>query len=177
MDENNAAAARIAEKTTELTHMEQIGAQIDPFLDEVLTRMRRLIAADLPFLPDERQRRVDSLERLLIDPEVSQSERLRKLMEALMVELEYGQTIEVTRQTIDIAGEATLVNLFRLGRLALFYQHLDGGDCGFYNIAEGTWQPLPRRYQGAILAAMEMGAKQRPVDILTLPIGRIEIEK
>ena len=169
--EKSAVEARIAAKTTQLERIDQIAAQIDPFLHELMARLRRLVVDDLPFLAVERQRRLANLERTLADSDASESERLRKLMEALMVELEYGQTIDVTRETIDLKGEAILVDVFRMGRLALFYQHLDGGACGFYNIAERKWQPLPDPYQGSILAAMEIGAKRRPVELLSLPIG------
>lgn len=174
LDEKNATQARITKKTNQLDRIDQIAEQIDPFLHELLTRLNRLVAEDLPFLADERQRRLSNLAGMLEDPEVTQSERLRKLMEALMVELEYGQTIEATRETIDINGEPTLVDVFRLGRLALFYQHLNGEACGFFNIAENQWQPLSDKYQEAILAAMEIGAKRRPVELLSLPIGKIE---
>ena len=173
--EKNATQARVIEKTNQLARIDQIAEQIDPFLHALMDRLRHRIAIDLPFLPAERQHRLDGLERMLADPEVSQSERLRKLMEALMVELEYGQTIETTRETIDIDGAPTLVDLFRLGRLALFYQHLDGGACGVYDIAQKKWRPLPDADEGAILAAMEIGAKRRPVELLSLPIGKIEI--
>lgn len=176
LTEKRNAEERIAAKTTQITRIDQIAGQIDPFLHELMGRLRRLVADDLPFLPVERQQRIANIERMLADPEVSESERLRKLMEALMVEVEYGQTIEATRETIDIDDEPTLVDVFRLGRLALFYQHLDGGACGFYNIAEKMWQPLPGQYQGAILAAMEIGAKRRPVELLSLPIGRITVQ-
>jgi hypothetical protein len=176
LTEKNACETRIAAKTDQLERIDQIAGQIDPFLHELMARLDRLVAGDLPFLPAERQQRIAKLERMLADPEVSESERLRKLLEALMVELEYGRTVEVTRETIDLNDEATLVDIFRLGRLGLFYQHLDGGACGFYNIAEGQWQPLPDQYQGAILAAMEIGAKRRPVELVSLPIGKIEIQ-
>jgi hypothetical protein len=68
------------------------------------------------------------------------------------------------------------MDVFRMGRLALFYQHLDGGACGFYNIAERKWCPLPEAHQRAILAAMEIGAKRRPAEMLSLPVGKIEVQ-
>jgi hypothetical protein len=57
----------------------------------------------------------------------------------------------------------------------LFFQTLDHKSCGFYNVASAAWQPLPTDYNRSIGAAMEIGAKRRPVELLTLPLGKIEL--
>jgi Protein of unknown function (DUF3450) len=174
-EERQALQARIADKTDQLARIEEISGQIRPFLDEVMTRLARFYAGDAPFLKAERRRRMDNLVRVMAEPDVVVSEKFRKIMEALTVEADYGRTIEVYRDTVDIQGLATLVDVFRLGRIALFYQTLDGRGCGFYNVAESAWQPLPGKYREAVQAAMEIGAKRRPVEILSLPVGRLDV--
>jgi hypothetical protein len=166
---------RVAGKQTQLERMDHIAKQISPFLDEVMARLREFYENDIPFLSVERRRRIDNLERMMAEPDAVVSEKMRKVMEALMVEAEYGHTFEVYRDTVDVAGHAILVDIFRFGRIALFFQSLDGRDCGFYNVAEGAWQPLPAEYEPAVRTAMEIGAKRRPVELLRLPIGRIAI--
>jgi hypothetical protein len=94
-------------------------------------------------------------------------------MEALLVEAEYGSTIEVYQQTIDVDGAPSLVNVFRLGRISLFYQTLDQKRCGFYDVAATGWRPLPTAFNRCIQTAIEIGAKRRPVELLTLPLGRM----
>ncbi|MBU1567791.1 MAG: DUF3450 domain-containing protein, partial [Proteobacteria bacterium] len=95
-------------------------------------------------------------------------------LEALLVEAEYGNTIEVYQETIGLDGREVLVDIFRLGRVGLFFQTLDQKSCGFYNVAIAAWQPLATAYNRTLLAAMEIGAKRRPVELLTLPLGRIQ---
>jgi hypothetical protein len=73
-----------------------------------------------------------------------------------------------------VGGSAILANIFRLGRIALFYQTLDGKVCGFYNVASAAWNPLPKAYNHTIQSAMDIGTKRRPVELLSLPIGRME---
>jgi hypothetical protein len=68
-----------------------------------------------------------------------------------------------------------LVDIFRLGRVCLLYQSLDHKSCGFYNVAASAWQPLSGAYNRPIAAAMEIGAKRRPAELLTLPLGRIQL--
>ncbi len=166
---------RIAAKAKQLADIEQISDQIQPFLSELIQRMHQQFNDDMPFLEGERGQRLEKLDRLIIDPHVAVSEKFRKIMEALMVEAEYGRTIEVYQETIEVENRAILANIFRLGRIALFYQTLDQKRCGFYNVASSAWSPLPKSYNYAIQTAMDIGLKRRPVDLLTLPIGRMTV--
>jgi len=168
-----AAKVRIAAKQAQLEAIGQIGAHVQPFLDELLAALRRRLDEDLPFLGEERRKRLETLTVLRNDPEVSVSEKARKVFEALLVEAEYGNTIEVYQETITVQGRSILANILRLGRIGLFYQSLDQRACGFYNVAAGVWQPLDNSYNRTLQTAIEIGAKQRPVEILALPIGRM----
>ena len=167
------ARERVAVKEKELNDIERIAAEIDPFLRERVARLRLLVTDDTPFLKSEREQRINRLEDLMEDPETPVSEKFRKTMEALLIEAEYGTTIEVYQDTVEIEGRPTLVNLFRLGRISLFYQTLDHKTCGFYDVAANGWRPLPKSYDHAIQTAIEIGARRRPVELLTLPLGRL----
>lgn len=181
--ERNTEAARrtalisnISRKTKQLEDIAEIEGRMSPFLCDLLDKIKKLNARDLPFLQEERQKRIQALEELNANPEIPVSEKFRKLMEALLVETEYGTTIEVYQQTVPLSGEETLVNIFRLGRLRLFYQTLDKQQCGFFNPAQKKWEPLENSYLKTIQAAIDMGSKRKPVEILTLPIGRIVVQ-
>jgi small-conductance mechanosensitive channel len=175
MQTSAAAKARIAAKEKQLADIEQISVQIQPFLDELIKRLHKQFNDDMPFLVDERHQRLDKLDRLIADPNVAVSEKFRKIMEALMVEAEYGRTIEVYQETIQLENRPILANIFRLGRIALFYQTLNQKQCGFYNVASGAWNPLPKSYNYAVQTAIDIGLKRRPVELLTLPIGRMTV--
>lgn len=170
---NDQARQRIAAKERQLAHIEQISAGIVPFIEEIIDHLRKEVNVGLPFLREERRTRIDRLTRLAADPEVAVSEKLRKVMEALMVEAEYGNNIEVYQETAAIDGREILINVFRLGRLNLFYQTLDRNSCGVYNLATGSWEALPGDYNAAIETAIEIGAKRQPVELLYLPLGRM----
>jgi hypothetical protein len=107
---------------------------------------------------------------------VAISEKYRKVMEALLVEAEYGFTIEAYQETITIDGQPLLADIFRLGRISLFYQSLDRKRCGFYNAAKGVWQSLDTVHNPAIQAALDIAAKRRPVELLSLPVGRMVLQ-
>jgi hypothetical protein len=164
---------RRREKEEQLADIKEISDQIQPFLDELLHTIDKQISQGLPFLPEERKDRMQDLQEMNADPEAPTSEKYRKIMEALLIEAEYGFTTEVYQEEIPVQGETILVNVFRLGRLNLFYLSLDRESCGFYNIAKKSWQPLSPVYLRDIRAAVEIATKRRTAELLTLPLGRI----
>jgi predicted RNase H-like nuclease (RuvC/YqgF family) len=166
---------RIASKETQLTDIEKISDQIEPFLHETVAKIEQQLGKGTPFLMAERRQRLDKLQQLMAEPDIAVSEKFRKVMEALLIEAEYGHTIETDQQTIEVDGRTMLVSLFRLGRVSVFYQTLDRKSCGHYDPAEAAFRPLPASYNRAIQTAIDIGSRRRPVEMLCLPLGRIKV--
>lgn len=167
------ARERIAAKERQLADIDQIATRIQPFLNETIGVLKTSVAGGSPFLKAERETRIACLESMMGDPDVSLSEKYRKVMEALLVEAEYGVTIETYQESISLDGQPVLVDIFRLGRISLFYQSLDRRHCGVYNVASGNWQALPATHNPDIQAAIDIAAKRKPVELLNLPLGRL----
>ena len=163
----------VTELAREIKEIERIENELTPFLEEVYDRLGALLETDLPFLRAERELRLAALRRTLDDPAIAIGEKYRKVMEALTVEAEYGDTIEVYQETIIFQKREVMVHIFRLGRIALFCQSPDRTQSGFFDVAAGSWQELAPNYNQTITAALEMGAKRRPMDILNLPVGKV----
>jgi len=172
-EDRDARRQRIAAKARQLAASEEIADQIAPYLEEVLAALRARIDADRPFLTRERRLRMDRLGSLLGDPGVTVSEKFRKTMEALMVEAEYGRTIEIYQDTITVEGQPLLATVFRLGRIGLFYQTLDHRHSGMFDVAARAWTPLPSSFDRALRTAIDIAAKRQPVELLNLPLGRM----
>jgi DNA repair exonuclease SbcCD ATPase subunit len=164
---------RVEELKRNLRESVKVRDELYSNLDSWAVRLETWISQDLPFLPDERTKRLASIKEMMADPNIKSAEKFRRAMEALQVETEYGATVEVYQDTVELNGRSTLVNIFRLGRLTLFYQTPDRKDVGYYNRATGKWEALPGKYRHDIDMAVEMAGKQRPIDLIKLPIGRI----
>lgn len=173
LEEVKAAEGRVFAKEKALSDIEEISARIMPFLEEMILDLGNMIQNGLPFLSGERSARLEKLKSIMDDPEVSVSEKFRRVMEAFMVEAEYGMTIETWQETIDVEGKSMLADIFRLGRLALFYQSLNRENCGFFDMGKGRWSPLSGAYNRDIRIAFEIAKKRRPVELITLPLGRM----
>jgi len=157
----------------EICKIRQIEEQIYPFILKTYERLNSFIKQDTPFLLQERTKRLVSLKKVIYDPEVSIAEKFRRLMDAIFIEADYGNTIEVYQGRIKLNRSFIYANIFRLGRVSLFFQSLDGKLSGYYDPGSG-WRLLPSRYNKPIRTAIEIAQRRRPAEIVDLPIGRIK---
>ena len=159
-----------------ISEISRISKELSPFLDSVYTELSSIIQTDMPFLLKERTNRLANLRKILDDSKKPVSEKYRKVMEALFIETEYGNTIETYPDKITTQGKTALVNIFRLGRLSLFYQSLDKKTTGYFDTGQSRWVILPGKYNSDINTAIEIAAKRRIAQLLELPLGRISVK-
>ncbi|MDI6796279.1 MAG: DUF3450 domain-containing protein [Desulfatibacillaceae bacterium] len=146
---------------------------IMPFLFEAVSSLKSIVEGGEPFLAEERRLRVEALEKNLADLSVPPGEKFRKVMEAFFLEAEYGNTLETYRDLVQVDGQQIRAIVFRFGRVALFCQSLDGARYGIYEPAAGQWQWLASRYAPELAKAFAMAGRQRPANIVTLPLGKV----
>ena len=148
-------------------------SEILPFLKSVQARLETLVENDAPFLQTERKTRLKKLKNVMEDIDVSIAEKFRKVMEALSVEAEYGNTIEVYQEKIKLGENEVLGNIFRLGRVSMFFLSFDKSFGAIFNVKEDNWVFLDEDYIPALTASVEIAAKRRPVELISLPLGKI----
>jgi len=157
-----------AEKSSFNQQLEQIETtqrEIVPLILNMQESLEQFVQLDLPFLPEERQQRVARLKEMMSRADVSNAEKFRRIIEAYQIENDYGNTIEAYRADIELNGETSSVDFLRLGRVALYYQRLDGSETGYWNSTEKRWETLPSEYRNSIRQGL------RIPDLLTLPIS------
>ena len=169
----SAQKARVAELDRKIKESARIREELQSYLESLVTQLEESIKNDLPFLLKERSTRLASIKETLARPDKPAAEKYRRVMEALQVETEYGRTVEVYQDTIDLNGQSVLMDILRLGRLSLFYQTPDGKVVGHYDRAAGRWVSLHSKYRREINRAVEMARRERTIDLIRLPIGKI----
>lgn len=145
--------------------------QITPLMLRMIDSIDQFVAADVPFLKDERSGRVDNLKDLMGRSDVTVAEKYRKVMEAYQAEVDYGRTIESYRGTLDIDGQAKEVDFLRVGRISLMYQTLDGQTLGVWNTTAGQWQPLDSAYKSKLMAGIRIAREQAAPDLIKVPVA------
>jgi len=166
---------RVLELKRRIKESARIRKELGSYLESVVIELEEFIKNDLPFLLKERFDRIGSIKHLLAQPDKPAAEKYRRVMEALQVETEYGQTVEVYQENIKLNGKPLLVDVLRLGRLSLFFQTPDGKVIGHFDRATGKWALLPSKYRSEINKAVEIANRQRAIELVKLPIGRIVI--
>ena len=145
--------------------------QLEPYLADVVERMREFIEKDLPFLPEERQKRLVTLEQSINSYDVAMSEKLRQVFaEGLQIEAEYGGKVKATDETLNLNGKDTQVVIFRLGRVGMYYISLDGQETGRWNQETMQWEKLPKKMNRNIRRAADIAAGKQIVEIIDLPL-------
>ena len=148
---------------------------LEPYLEDVaVDGLEAFIASDLPFFPEEREMRITQLRNVMNDPHNTLAEKLRKVVEALEVEARFGQDMSVTDETLMLNGVETNVTILRFGRLAMFYQSLDGESVGWWNDQTKTWEPISKDFARDIRKGLAMARGEKTVELIQIPVGAVK---
>ena len=97
------------------------------------------------------------------------------LWKLIKIENDYGNTIEAYRASLNSSNNS--VDFLRLGRVALYYQRLDGSEAGFWNRETKAWEILPSSYRSAIRDGLRIARKQAAPDLIIVPVPTAEPAK
>ena len=150
----------------QLTDFQVVQTEIVPLMFSMIESMDQFISLDVPFNLEERKGRIDTLRLLMEDPDVTVSERYRKIMEASQIETRFGRDVEATKGLLD----GREVEFLRIGRVVLAYQTADRSETGFWNKTTGQWEVLGDEFRGAITQGLRIARKQAAPDLLMMPI-------
>ncbi len=162
--------AEIASLARQMDEIESIETGSLPLMIEMIDTMAALVAADAPFLLDEREARVAALRALIDRADVTAGEKFRRIMEAYLVEVDYGRTIEAYRGELVTGSEVRTLDFLRIGRVGLYYQTLDGAESGRWNAAGRAFETLGGSARRAIQSGLRIARKQAPPELLQLPV-------
>lgn len=148
-----------------------IERQITPLMIRMIDGLEQFVALDVPFLAEERAKRITDLKKLMERADVAASEKFRRVMEAYQVEMEYGRTMEAYNGIHKINGQERDVEFLRLGRTALIYQTRDASKQGVWNKQTRQWEELDSSYRTQVTKGLRMAKKQLAPDLLMMPVA------
>ena len=147
-----------------------IERQITPLMLRMIDGLERFVELDLPFLLTERRDRVERLRTIMERADVAVSEKFSQVLQAYQIENEYGRTMEAYGDTIEVDGTSYIVDVLKMGRVALVYQTSDGELTGMWNKATNRWETLGDEYTSPVRNGIRMARQQLAPGLLTLPI-------
>ena len=153
----------------QLEEIEVTAREVMPLMQKMLDTLDRFVQLDLPFQPEERRKRVDSLKQVMGRADVSISEKYRRIIEADQIETEYGRTLEAYQGELGEGDAARTVRFLRIGRIALLFQTLDGKETGYWDTARKSWV-VDDSYRSAVKHGFDVADKVGAPDLLRAPI-------
>tara|TARA_R110002049_G_scaffold66364_4_gene173263 strand:+ start:7741 stop:8511 length:771 start_codon:yes stop_codon:yes gene_type:complete len=144
--------------------------RIVPLMRSMADALEKFVVLDLPFHHEERISGVLLLKRRLNEADLSVSAKFRLLLEAYQLEQGYGADIEAWRGPLEWQGEELSVEFLRIGRVALYFQSLDGVSSGYWSAEQAQWLPLASEFNREITQALRVARNQIAPQLLQLPM-------
>lgn len=157
---------QIASIEEQIAQLDSTAVDVQPLLQRMFDDFVQFVAADLPFLKQERDIRVERLRELMTRVDATPSEKFRRLVEAYQIEMEYGRTMSTYRQALADGREA---DILRLGRVSLLYRTIEDGETGYWDHERKEWvrdQSASRSIEDALGIAKE----ERAPDLIVVPV-------
>jgi prefoldin subunit 5 len=167
----------VADLQSAITDVSVIERQITPLMIRMIDGLKQFIALDVPFLAEERQKRLADLQNMMERADVAPSEKFRRVMEAYQIEMDYGRTLEAYSGLHTVDGQERDVDFLRVGRTAFIFQTRDGSSLGIWNKQSRQWDALPDSYRSEISKALRMAKKQLAPDLLSLPVAITDVSE
>jgi ElaB/YqjD/DUF883 family membrane-anchored ribosome-binding protein len=144
--------------------------RIVPLMRSMADALQNFVVLDLPFQQDERIIAVMDLKERLRQPDISVSAKFRLLLEAYQVEQAYGGNVEAWRGPLEFDGEELSAQFLRVGRVALYFQTLDGQLSGYWDMAKQDWITLDENYNRDLAKALRVAQNLVAPQLLQLPL-------
>jgi len=137
--QTNGQAAALEDIALSMEQVDVINRQIFPMMERMIDGLDQSVALDVPFLMEERTKRIDTLKGTMERSDVSVAEKFRKVMEAYQIENEYGTSSETYTQSLTLNDVTRSYNMLRIGRIGLYFQSDDSKITGRWDNAEREW--------------------------------------
>lgn len=144
--------------------------RIVPLLRSMVDALEKFVVLDLPFHHEERINGVLLLKQRLNQAELSVAEKFRLVLEAYQLEQDYGNKLEAWRGPLQWQGEELSVEYLRVGRVALYFQTLDGATCGYWSDEKDEWVTLDTKFNRGVAEAMRVARNQTAPQLIQVPM-------
>ena len=166
-------AASLADIALSMDQVDVINRQIFPLMTRMIDGLEQSVKLDVPFLMDERTKRVDDLKTIMERSDVSVAEKFRKVMEAFQIENDYGTSSEFYEQSLTIDDETRAFNMLRIGRIGLYFQSDDTKITGRWDNEARNWV-IDDSARNEVRKGLRMARQLIAPELIIVPIPAAE---
>lgn len=167
--------AEVISINDQLAGLEATNRGVVPLMLEMIDTLGKMIESDMPFRLEERRARVQRLQDMMDQADVTASEKYRRVMEAYQGELEYGRTTEAYSAPLPSTGQT--VDFLRVGRTLLIYQTSDQVTTGWFNPTTRQYENLPDVYRAQVKEGLAIAKNEKAPNLVMLPVPGAERAK
>ncbi|MES2625986.1 MAG: DUF3450 domain-containing protein, partial [Pseudomonadota bacterium] len=154
---------------TQLVEIETTNREVLPLMERMVATLEQFVAADIPIFLEERTKRVRDLQDLMAQSNVTISEKYRRILEAYLIELQYGSTLSAYEGSLGSGADARTVQFVQLGRVSLMYQTLDGSETGYWDAQAKNWV-VDDSYAESVAQALSVARAEGAPELLNVPV-------
>jgi hypothetical protein len=136
-----------------------------------------VVIDDKPIKRQQRLTRLEKLQQMMVQADVTDAEKYRRILEAYQIEMDYGTKLGVYQGTIQVSSSVDPlhakplhVELLHLGRIALVARSLDRQFYWQWHAPQSQWQAITEQ-TADIDKAFNMAHKQIAPSLLKLPVS------
>ncbi|MCJ7593023.1 MAG: DUF3450 domain-containing protein [Woeseiaceae bacterium] len=156
-----------------MDQVDVINRQIFPLMERMIDGLDQSVKVDVPFLMDERTKRINDLKEIMSRSDVSVAEKFRKVMEAFQIENDYGSTIEDYKQSLTIDGATRAFNMLRVGRIGLYFQSDDTKVTGRWNNSTRAWE-IDNSARNEVRKGLRVARQLIAPELIIVPVSAAE---
>ncbi|GEA61490.1 DUF3450 domain-containing protein [Vibrio comitans] len=161
---------------TQLSQIDDTRQSIVPLMYEMLEGLEKLNAEDRPIRTETRATRLDSLNEMMTQADVSDAEKYRRILEAYQIEMDYGTKMGAYSGTIEVDGKPIIAEQLYIGRVSLVARSNDRQRYWAWDDNSNLWVPQNGSVGREIDKAFDIAAKQASPSLLELPISLTLVE-
>ncbi|MGF1694334.1 DUF3450 domain-containing protein [Vibrio lamellibrachiae] len=143
-----------------------------PLMYQMLDGLTQIVKHDSPIRQQARLERVERLQAMMSQSDVSDAEKYRRILEAYQIEVDYGTKLGVYEAQIALAGGETFeAEIFYLGRISLIARNRSGSQYWSWNRASNEWESVNSTIFSQLDSAFRIANNQAAPSLLTVPLS------
>jgi hypothetical protein len=166
-------AATLEDIGLSMDQVDVINRQIFPLMERMIDGLEQSISLDVPFLMEERAKRIDDLKSIMERSDVTVAEKFRKVMEAYQIENDYGTSSEYYTESLTIDGATRSFNMLRIGRIGLYFQSDDTKITGRWNNDTRSWE-IDNSARNEVRKGLRMARQLIAPELIIIPVPSAE---
>jgi hypothetical protein len=165
--------ATLEDISLSMDQVDVINRQVFPLMERMIDGLEQSISLDIPFLMEERTKRIEDLKTIMERSDVTVAEKFRKVMEAYQIENDYGTSSEYYTESLTIDGATRSFNILRIGRIGLYFQSDDTKITGLWNNEDRTWV-IDNSARNEVRKGLRMARQLIAPELIIIPVPSAE---